>query len=539
MSALFSLYRWRYARAIVRLLQRNDYRVWSYLGAYWQTQNFDTVLAEGDMVRTRTAKLLVWGLRFGMFLQLVAGLVLLGLWKWNGLVGGWQFGLALILAYPVVWAHVVAIPIWLGRLAEPKKLGRAIVCSILEWQVRHLRARHNFKVVAVVGSIGKTSTKAAIAKTLQASQRVIWQEGNYNDRVTVPLIFFNQHEPNILNIFSWLRIFFQNARMIHQDYPYDIVVAEIGPDGPNQMKYFDYMRPDILVLTAITPEHMEYFGTLDAVAAEELTLLSSAKQVLVNVDDIPAKYLEGREYASYGLKSTATYYVGKRKSKGLKGQEVTFYLGKDHEISTTITMLGDQGAKISVAAAATASLLGLKTAEVEKGLRDITPFAGRMQILPGVDGSTLIDDTYNATPIAVKAALDVLYKAKAPQRIAILGSMNELGDYAQAAHREVGEYCDPKKLDLVVTIGRDANTWLAPVAEVRGCRVKTFLSPYEAGKFVRDEMKSGAVILGKGSQNGVFGEEALKQLLENSDDASRFVRQSDWWMNIKRKQFKA
>jgi UDP-N-acetylmuramoyl-tripeptide--D-alanyl-D-alanine ligase len=539
MSALFSLYRWQYARSLIRILQQNDYHVWSYLRTYWRTQNFDTILAEGDIVRTRAAKLLMAGLRLGMFLQLVAGLVLLGLWRWNGLVGGWQFGSALVLAYPIVWAHLAAIPIWLSRLLEPKKLGRAIVCSILERQVRRLRVKHDFKVVAVVGSIGKTSTKAAIAKALTASKRVMWQEGNYNDRVTVPLIFFNQHEPNILNIFSWLRIFFQNNRTIRQPYPYDIVVAEIGPDGPNQMKYFDYIRPDILVLTAITPEHMEYFGTLDAVAAEELTLFDSAKQVLVNIDDTPAEYLEGRDYLSYGLSSTATYYASKLKAGGLDGQSAKFYLGKDHEIDATISMLGDQGAKVATAAAATASVLGLKTADIKKGLQDITAFAGRMQILPGLNDSKLIDDTYNATPIAVNAALDVLYKAKASQRIAILGSMNELGDYSESAHREVGEHCDPKKLDLVVTIGRDANTWLAPLAEARGCKVKTFLSPYDAGKFVKNEIKQGAVVLAKGSQNGVFAEEALKVLLENPDDASKFVRQSEYWMNIKRKQFKA
>lgn len=537
MKALFSLYRWRYAAALVRLLQQNDYHAWAYLKAYWQTQNYDTVLQDGVIVRTRSARILLLGLRLGMMLQLIAGFGVLALWHWRDLPGGWQFGLAIVLSYPVVWAHLIALAIAIRRLTQPKKLGRAFVCGILERQVRKLRAKHAFKVVAVVGSVGKTSTKAAIATTLAASQRVIWQAGNYNDRVTVPLIFFNQPEPNIFNIFSWIRIFFQNGRMIRKPYPYDVVVAEIGPDGPNQMKYFRYVQPDILVLTAVTPEHMEYFGTLDAVAEEELALLSSAKQALVNIDDTPADYLRDREYLSYGLSPTATYYAGNRKARGLEGQSANFYLGKDHEIAATISMLGEQGAKVAVAAAASASLLGLKTADIESGLQQIVPFAGRMRILKGVQGSTLIDDTYNASPIAVNAALDVLYKAKAPQRIAILGNMNELGDYSERAHQEVGEHCNPKKLDLIVTIGRDANTWLASAAEARGCRVKTFLSPYEAGEFVKTELKDGAVVLAKGSQNGVFAEEALKILLANPEDANKLVRQSDYWLAAKRKQF--
>ena len=535
MSALFSLYSWRYAAALIRLLQRNEYRVWPYLKSYWQTQNFSNI--EDQLAPTRGAKALLWSLRLGMFLQLVAGVTLVSLWQWDNLAGGWQFGLALILSYPIIWAHVAAVLVVLSWLARPKKLGRAVVCRILEGQVKKLRARNGFKVVAVVGSVGKTSTKAAIARTLEASLRVRWQEGNYNDRATVPLIFFGQPQPNILNAFAWLKIFMQNSRALRRPYPYDIVVAELGSDGPGQLQAFSYLKPEIAVVTAVTPEHMEYFGTLDAVATEELSVLNFAEQALINIDDTPSEYLPSKGYLSYGLSAEATYYAAKRKLQGLQGQTATFYLGKEHEFRTDIPVLGDQGAKIAVAAAATASLLGASSADIEKGLQNAVHFAGRMQILEGLEGSTLIDDTYNATPIAVKAALDVLYATKASQRIAILGSMNELGDYAEEAHREVAEYCDPKKLDLVVTIGRDAEQWLAPLAKERGCLVKSFQSPYAAGKFVRSELKAKAVVLAKGSQNGVFAEEALKSLLENSADAAKLVRQSPYWLRVKAKQF--
>jgi UDP-N-acetylmuramoyl-tripeptide--D-alanyl-D-alanine ligase len=160
-----------------------------------------------------------------------------------------------------------------------------------------------------------------------------------------------------------------------------------------------------------------------------------------------------------------------------------------------------------------------------------------MQILPGVKGSTIIDDSYNASPAAVEAALDVLYAAKAPQRIAILGNMNELGDYSQEAHEEVGRYCQPDKLDLVVTIGADAEKYLVPAAREAGCRVEAFSSPYDAGRKVLSEMKTGAVVLAEGSQNRVFAEESLKILLDNPEDAKKLVRQSDYWMKIKRGQF--
>jgi len=160
-----------------------------------------------------------------------------------------------------------------------------------------------------------------------------------------------------------------------------------------------------------------------------------------------------------------------------------------------------------------------------------------MQILDGVKDTIIIDDTYNASPIAVKAALDVLYAAKAKQRVAILGSMNELGVYSREAHQEVGAYCDPKRLDVVVTIGHDAKKWLAPVARERGCQVIDFTSPYEAGEYVSGKLQRGGVVLAKGSQNGVFTEEAIKPLLADPTDAAKLVRQSPYWITRKARQF--
>lgn len=420
---------------------------------------------------------------------------------------------------------------------HPKTLGRRLVCAVLESQVKKLRRHHRFTVVAVAGSAGKTSTKIAVARVLQATQRVRWQEGNYNDRVTVPLVFFDHVQPNILNIFAWLRIFWRNSRAIRRPYPFDVVVVELGTDGPGFIKEFAYIQPDLAIVTAVAPEHMEYFATLEAVAAEELGVLQYAKQTLLNKDDIAAEFLPDEPYPTYGLQKDVTYRAERHGAKGLRGQIVTFHLSAKQSIKLDIPLLGEQGAKIALAAAGAAYLLGLPPKKVEQGLRSISAFMGRMQILDGIHGSTIIDDTYNASPIAVKAALDVLYGGEAPQRIAVLGGMNELGAHSEQAHKEVGAYCDPEKLDFVVTIGRDAQEFLAPAARKQGCDVHSFLSPYEAGRFVRDHLKEGAVILAKGSQNGVFAEEALKVLLANKKDEAKLVRQSAHWMGVKVRQF--
>jgi UDP-N-acetylmuramoyl-tripeptide--D-alanyl-D-alanine ligase len=535
--SLLSLYSWQYPSALIYMLQSSEYRLSAYLGWYWRTSDFSRIVRGRALVFDARARRLRRLLRLGMVLQVLLGVYFVMLWARGDMLGGWQFGLAAILAYPIIWAHLLVLGIALGWLFRPKALGRAIVCNILESQVQRLRSRNNFSVVGVVGSVGKTSTKLAIAQVLRASRRVQWQEGNYNDRVTVPLIFFGHSQPTILNVAAWLKIFIANERTIAKPYPYQVVVAELGTDGPGFIKEFAYLKPDLVVVTAISPEHMEYFGTLDAVAREELAALNFSRQALVNVDDTPTEYLHDRNYLPYSIKSKAAYHISERREKGMHGQLATFVLG-DTSFTTQIPLLGEQGAKIALAAASTAHVLGIPNEEIKAGMATIAAFSGRMQLLHGIKDATIIDDTYNSSPIATKAALDVLYAGEAPQRIAILGSMNELGDYSPEAHREVGEHCDPSKLDLVITIGLDAEKYLAPVAKARGCKVKAYVDPYKAGSYAKKQLVEGAVVLAKGSQNRVFAEEALKTLLADKKDEAKLVRQSKYWMAAKAKQFK-
>lgn len=418
-----------------------------------------------------------------------------------------------------------------------KKLAREVVCRLLEHQVKRLRSQYGFTVVAVGGSVGKTSTKLAVAELLNTQRRVLYQTGNYNDRTTVPLVFFGRSQPSLLNPVAWLRVLIANARMYRHDFPYDVVVVELGTDHPGSMAQFSYLKPDVAVLTAVTPEHMEFFGTLDAVAAEELELLNYSAVTLVNIDDTPSHYLTGKRFTSYSTLSSRTDYYAASETSSLSGQTIHLQ-ALDMSLKARLQYAGTQGLKVALAAAAAAHMLGFSEQQIKDGLPQLKPYAGRMQLLEGIEGSSLIDDTYNATPVAVKAALDVVYtQPSAGQRIAILGSMNELGAYSEDAHREVGEYCDPGKLDMVVTIGKMARDWIAPPAKQKGCSVHAYLSPYEAGDFVRSQLKAGAIVLAKGSQNGVFAEEALKKLLRNPTDAKKLVRQNDEWLAVKRRQF--
>lgn len=410
---------------------------------------------------------------------------------------------------------------------------------MLGWQVRRLRASKDFKIVGVVGSIGKTSTKLAIAKVLAAEKRVRWQEGNYNDILSVPLVFFGHEIPTLWNVFAWLKIIFKNELQIWGDFPYRFVVLELGTDAPGQIAQFrKYLHLDIAVVTAISPEHMEFFESLKNVAEEEWSVSFFSGTVLANKDlcTVIPENLSNRKIIYYG-KGYGSNYKIENVSKVKDG----FSFDLLHEGKKVLNAYFEAASEIQLysacAAVSVAKMSGISDKAVRESLGKIKSFAGRMQKLSGIKNSVILDDTYNASPDAVKMALDTLYGYEAPQRIAILGMMNELGKSSRGEHEKVGNYCNPKFLDLVVTIGRDANAYIAPAAREKGCEVLEAKNSEDAGILARDRVKEGAVILAKGSQNGVFAEEALKPLLAQKDDISRLVRQGKEWINRKRLTF--
>jgi UDP-N-acetylmuramoyl-tripeptide--D-alanyl-D-alanine ligase len=420
-----------------------------------------------------------------------------------------------------------------------KNAARSLVAKTLWRQVAKLRQKNSLVVVAVAGSIGKTSTKLAIANVLKPKYRVQFQDGNYNDLVSVPLIFFGENLPSIYNPMAWAKIFWSNRRQINKNYPYDVVVVELGTDGPGQLKEFKpYIKATIGILTSIAPEHMEYFKTLDNVASEELKIEDLSEKLFVNKDFVDEAYRKKlrQPYIGYAIKSTADIKLADLKLEGYNSSFTvedrgSRFLKAEHET------VAEPQLYAVLAAIAVAKELGIGPEEIEKGLHNIKPVSGRMQRLEGINGSTIIDDTYNASPEATKAALHTLYRLKASHKIAILGNMNELGQYSQAAHEEIGGLCDPNKLDLVLTIGPDSNKYLAAAAEAKGCRVESFNDPYSAADFLKPLIQKESLILVKGSQNRVFAEETVKLLLADPSDSSKLVRQSEHWLAVKRKAF--
>lgn len=414
----------------------------------------------------------------------------------------------------------------------------------LEKYVRtYLQVHGEIKVVIVTGSVGKTATKLAIGTILSERYRVRLHEGNHNATLSAPLAILGIEYPeDIRSMKAWRAVFRAAKERIKQPSDVDVIIQEIGSDRIGQVpQVATYLRPTIAVITAVSPEHMEYFGSIEAVAMEELSAANFSEIAIINRDDIDGRYaslLTNANITTYGSGPTAEYYFSIddfEVQKGYKGH----FIAKDWEepVSATINVLGEHSIRPATAAATVGLKLGLNSSEISKGLSKIHSVPGRMSTLRGFDKSIVIDDTYNSSPLAASTALKTLYSLSVPQRIAVLGSMNELGTMSAVEHDALGRLCDPNELAWVITVGDEAEKYLAPAARARGCQVRSFKSAIAAGGFARQVMEEGAAILFKGSEKDIYLEEGVKIVLHSTDDEAHLVRQSTSWIERKNNFF--
>lgn len=407
--------------------------------------------------------------------------------------------------------------------------------------VDYFKAHPEVKLIVVAGSVGKTSTKRAIATLLSQRYRVALHEGNHNTHLSAPLAILGIEFPeDVKSVGAWLSVFRAAKQRIKDPSGTDVIIAEIGADHPGDIAHFGtYLRPYIGVVTGVTPEHMEFFQTIENVAKEELAAANFSQIAVINRDDIDGEYaslLTNASVDTYGTTGVAEYHFEQQDFTLENGYIGSVMTPEFEPIPATIKLIGEHSLRPAMGAVAVAAKMGLMPEEISRGLALLRPVPGRMNILRGVENTILIDDTYNSSPLAASSALQTLYSLQVPQRIAILGSMNELGVSSAIEHEKLGMMCDPSMLSWVITIGDEAEKFLAPAAKARGCQVKSFKSAIDAGAFAHSVLEEGAAILAKGSQGDVYAEEAIKVLCMMSEDEN-LVRQSAEWVRIKEEFF--
>lgn len=410
--------------------------------------------------------------------------------------------------------------------------------------VSYFKAHPEVKLVVVAGSVGKTSTKTALATMLGQRYRVRLHEGNHNTHMSAPLAILGIPYPeHIKSIGEWREVFKAAEARILQAPDVDVIIQEIGADHPGEIAHFGtYLHPDIAVITAITPEHMEFFKSMEAVAQEELAAANFSNLAIINRDDIDgqyASYLTNQNVNTYGTSDTAEYHFIEE-SFSVHDGHIGQFAAPEFGGQTTpaiVKVLGEHNIRPAVAAAAVGLKFGLSAAEITNGFAQIRPIPGRMCLLEGVRDSMLIDDTYNSSPVAAQSAIQTFHSLQAPQRIVILGTMNELGEASATEHQKIGRMFRPDLIDWVVTVGEEAEKYLASAARAQGCQVKSFQNAVQAGGFVHGVLQEGAIVLVKGSQDAGYLEESVKILLKHQDQINLLVRQSPAWLAHKEQYF--
>jgi UDP-N-acetylmuramyl pentapeptide synthase len=409
-------------------------------------------------------------------------------------------------------------------------------------------------VVAVTGSVGKTSTRTAVATVLASKMRVRTAEGNYNNEIGVPLTILGMKSPG-RSVIGWMKVFAQGNRLARKKddaYP-EALVLEYGIDRPGDMeKLCEMAPPDVSVLTAVSPVHAEFFGSVEALAAEKGVILKWTKTqgaCVLNADDVAV--LRMRDHCNapavtYGFSESADVRAANETIEtredysfdiGEQFAETHFDLAvRGNSIpAALINLLGRPAVSASLAATAVGLHFGLSLDEMVAKLAEIPGMPGRLRPLPGIKGSLVLDDSYNAAPASMRASLDVLmqfHPVEGARRIAALGHMAELGPYSDDEHRAIGKFAAESVIDLLVIVGPVAHgiregALAAGMAEDRIVHVPT---SEEAGRYLDPVVKKGDVVLVKGSQSARM-EKVTKDLMAEPIMAEKLlVRQTGKWL---------
>ena len=300
-------------------------------------------------------------------------------------------------------------------------------------------------VVGITGSVGKTSTKEAIASVLQQRFRVLKTLGNFNNELGMPFTIFRLREED------------------------QIAVLEMGISHFGEMtKLARIARPDTVVITNIGNCHLEFLGDRDGVLkakTEILDFMNKDGHIILNGDDdrlrtireshgiLPVFYSVRSDHAGTfvrPMEEKREYYADSLENLGLDGTRVKLHLG-DETIQMTIPVPGRHMIYNALAAAAVGKCYGLTSEEIRRGIESFETIDGRFHIIRK-PAWTIIDDCYNANPMSMKAALDIL-KEIPGRRTAILGDMGELGSDEAEFHREIGCYAVQAGVDQLICIG--------------------------------------------------------------------------------------
>ena len=296
------------------------------------------------------------------------------------------------------------------------------------------RMQLDIPVVGITGSVGKTSTKEFVSSVLSQKYNILKTEGNYNNEIGLPLTILQ----------------------IRDDH--EVAVLEMGISDFGEMhRLSSIARPDYCLLTNIGQCHLENLGSRQGILkakSEIFDFMSEDGSVILNGDDdmlSTINNVKGKTPVRYGFGIDNDVYADNIISNGLMGSTCNIHIG-DEVLFVNIPMPGRHMILNALAAALTGTVLGLTGDDIIQGIGQIQPVNGRNHIIHH-EKWTVIDDCYNANPVSMRAAIDLLAMADT-RKIAILGDMGELGPDENNLHEEVGTYAASKNIDIILCVGK-------------------------------------------------------------------------------------
>ena len=310
----------------------------------------------------------------------------------------------------------------------------------LQQVAAYWRRQHTVRVIGITGSIGKTTSKEVIAAVLRQRYRTLKSEGNYNNEIGLPL--------------TLLALTTSHERVVLEMGMYDLgEIAQLAKIA----------LPQVGVVTNVGPSHLERLGTIERIAEAKAELpqalppAEAGGMAILNADDPWVRAMASQTQArtfTYGLSPQADLWANNIQSEGLEGLRFRFHYGQE-TVYARVPMLGRHSVHTALRAAAVGLVEGLSWQEIIAGLRDQSAQL-RLVAVPGPAGSTILDDTYNASPASCVAALNLLEELARQEgggrKIAVLGDMYELGDYAEEGHKLVGRRARDAA-DLLIAVG--------------------------------------------------------------------------------------
>jgi UDP-N-acetylmuramoyl-tripeptide--D-alanyl-D-alanine ligase len=428
---LISLYSWRLPTVLVYMLQNTEYHAGPYLKWFWQTTHFEKVMYRRTLQKTKAARLLLLAIRFGILVEVLAGLGLIYLWWMHGLLGGLTFGIALIVAYPIVWAHLAVIPLELGRLLIIKpRHAQAIRGS------RATFASFKGVKIAVAGSYGKTSMKELLLTVLSEGKKVAATPANKN--VSISHAVF--------------------ARKLDGDE--DVLVIEYGEGQPGDVARFtDITRPTHAIITGIAPAHLDRYKTLERAGRDIFSVGKQvpAKQVYVNGDSPDALQFVEPGQQLYNEKNVLGWKISDIKV-GLDGTKFTMQKSGKKLVLHSVLLGRHQVGPLALVAAI-AHDLGLTDEQIKKGTSRTRPFEHRMEPY-NLSGAWIIDDTYNGNIEGVRVGTQLLKELPAKRRIYITPGLVDQGHDTAKIHERMGELIAGAQPDKVVLMEHSVTPYI-------------------------------------------------------------------------------